>query len=350
MPENPNPATQSEPGAAPELDFSKPETENPRIKRRSLKAKQAGSLKPAAGVPDAARDLEREAPPLPAEQAKPATPKVTPGASAPTVGAKAHTAPSAPPRVTPTTSTKPVQPSIGVAAQKVGVKTASAASQTASPHGTRPATLYYSTYPRKDKEAPAPTPMKTTHTASPSPASSSSTTTSSSAIPTSVTRTATATPRTAPQIDYRTNVERQSREQKSVGNILAYVVYGLIAFIVLGVALAGYGANVIFERIHDQSVTVSDLDQKYAQANQELLSKLATTQQALVEAQAQANRQQDVIVKQQDAINRLIAASDASADAIRQEKSTRTQETAALRARVRDIEYRTTNTTTTQKY
>jgi hypothetical protein len=346
MPENPTPANQSDPGAAPgELNFTQPAAENPRIKRRSLKAKPAGALKPTASHPEAVRETEREAPSSSAEQAKPAAPGAS---SAPAGVTKAHTVSSAPPRVTPLAATKPVQPAIGVATPKVGVKSTSASSQTASPHGTRPATLYYSTYPRKDKEAPATTPMKTTHTASPSPASSSSATTSTSAIPTSVARTAAASPRAATQVDYRANVERQSREQKSVGNILAYVVYGLIAIFVIGAGLATYGANVIFERIHDQSVTVNDLDQKYAAANQELLSKLSTTQQALVEAQAQANRQQDLIVKQQDAINRLIAASTDDASALKQEKATRSQETAALRARVRDIEYRTT--TTTQKY
>ncbi len=65
MPENQIPATKSESkAAAGEFNFAKPEAENPRIKRRSLKAKSSGLIKATAGAPTAARELEREAPPL----------------------------------------------------------------------------------------------------------------------------------------------------------------------------------------------------------------------------------------------------------------------------------------------
>jgi hypothetical protein len=133
-------------------------------------------------------------------------------------------------------------------------------------------------------------------------------------------------------------VERQSREQKSVGNILTYAVYALIGFFVLGAALAGYGTKVIFDRLHDQSQTVSDLDARYATANKDLNAKLATTQDTLTQAQAQIARQQDLILKQQEELNRLIAATNDNANALKAEKQARTQETAALRGRVRDLE------------
>jgi septal ring factor EnvC (AmiA/AmiB activator) len=125
------------------------------------------------------------------------------------------------------------------------------------------------------------------------------------------------------------------------------VVYGLIGFFVISAGLALYGADVIFKQIHDQSVTVSDLDQRYAAANKDLNAKLAATQDTLGQAQAQIARQQDLIVKQQEDLNRLIAATNDNASALKAERQARAQETASLRAQVRDMEYRGA---TTQKY
>jgi len=147
-------------------------------------------------------------------------------------------------------------------------------------------------------------------------------------------------------VDYRANVERQSREQKSVGNILAYVVYALIAFFVISAGLAIYGADVIFKQLHDQSVTVNDLDKKNSDANQLLTAKLSATEVTLAAAQAQIARQQDLIVQQQQDINKLIAATNDNTSAARTERATRAQETASLRERVRELE----NRPITQKY
>jgi hypothetical protein len=185
--------------------------------------------------------------------------------------------------------------------------------------------------------------MKTIPTASPA---SSSSTSSATTLPSSVARAATSPSRPATTIDYRANVERQSREQKSVGNLLAYVVYGLIAFFVVSAGLAAYGADVIFKQLHDQSVTVSDLDARYTAENKDLNAKLAATQDTLSQAQAQIARQQDLILKQQEELNRLIAATNDNTSALRAEKQTRAEEAASLRERVRDLEYRTS----TQKF
>jgi len=347
MPENPIPVTKTEPGAAAgEFNFAQPEKENPRIKRRSLKTKPAGLIKPtAAALPPAARELAREAPPLSAEEA---TKIAAQQAEAAKVVSTTKAAPIAPPRTTPATSapasstpkttTQPTTPSATTTTAST-----STAGPASSPHGTRPATLYYSSNTRK---AETPSPMKTIPTASTASSSSSS---AATAVPTSVTRPTTASAsRPAPTVDYRANIERQSREQKSVGSILSYVVYALIAFFVLSAALAGYGAKVIFSQLHDQSVTVADLDQKYAAANKDLVAKLSATQDTLTEAQAQIARQQDLIVKQQETLNQLLTASTANDAAIKQEKQarqqetqTRTQDEASLRARIKDIEYRT---------
>jgi hypothetical protein len=337
MPENQIPATQPEPGAAAgEFNFAKAAAENSRLRRRSLKAKPEGLLKPSSGTPPAARELEREASPLSAEQVVRPRPQQTEEAKIePAV--KITEPATAPLRTTPSpasaTTPSPSQPASGSATPKA------TATPTASPHGTRPATLYYSSQPRKDKEVSAP--MKTIPTVS--PASSSSATT----LPSSVARSATSSPRPAGAVDYRANVERQSREQKSVGSLLSYVVYGLIGFFVVGAGLAGYGAYVLSERISDQSVTVDDINQRYATATKVLNTKLATTQDTLTSAQAQITRQQDVILRQQEQLNRLIAATNDNASSLRGEKQARTQETAILRARLRDLEYRPTSP---QKY
>jgi len=340
MPDNQIPATQPEPEEAPaEFNFEKPSTENPRIKRRSLKAKPAGLIKPTGATLPAARELEREAPPLPAEQTPTAKPK-TEAANEP-AAAKTAQAPTPPPRTTPSSTPKPSQPAAASATPRAGTTsvTASTSSTTNSPHGTRPATLYYSSYPRKEKEAPAP--MKTTPTTS----TASSTSTPSATTPTaSAPRagTTTASLRPGGNIDYRANVERQSREQKSVGNILSYVVYTLIAFFVIGAGLAIYGADVIFKQIHDQSVTVSDLDARYAAENRELNAKLSITEDTLTQAQSQIARQQELIMRQQEDLNRLLTAIEDNATALKAEKQSRELEAASLRARVRDLENRPT--------
>jgi len=371
MPDNPTPAAKTEANAeAVEFNFANSASEEPRIRRRSLKTKQPGLIKPTGAVPTTARELEREAPPLSAEQAQkavshPSEVKETPVIRTETA-AKPTEAAAAPPRTTPAVSpaTSASAPRTAIASTAYPTATATSAPpkttpaststtapKTASPHGTRPATLYYSSNTRKEKEATAPTaPMKTIPTASTASPSSSSATTqpsaatrpaasSATAIPTSVTRPATAAARPSTTSDYRANIDRQSREQKSVGSILSYVVYGLIAFFVIGAALAGYGGYVLSERIHDQSVTVSDIDSRYAAANKDLNAKLAATQDALTQAQAQISRQNDLIVKQQDDLNRIIAATNDLTKALASEKSMRAQENSSLRARVRDLEY-----------
>jgi len=107
---------------------------------------------------------------------------------------------------------------------------------------------------------------------------------------------------------------------------------------VLTAALAGYGGWVLSQRITDQSVTVRDIDAKYAATTKDLTAKLAVTQDTLTQAQAQIARQQDLIVKQQDQLNRLIATTNENTKAITAEKQARAQETTVLRGRVRDLE------------
>jgi hypothetical protein len=322
MPDNPHPSAESEPQASPgEFDFAQPKTENPRIKRRSLK----GNPAPAASAPVAPE-------PTPAAKPEPAQESPAPSAPAAETPRGQDPAPSAK-TFTPYTTRQP-NPS------------------------TSPSTpLYYSSGPRKEKEdvAPSPTPMKT----SPSGATPSSSNVPASSAPFRSTTTpgASSTSSTSPArgtsvVDYRANIERQSREQKSIGGVLSIIVYVLIGFFVISAALAGYGAYVLSRQIQQQSITVSDLDKRYASENAALSANLKTTSDSLIESQAQVERQQDVIVHQQETINQLIATTNklivttnqltanttALAGQLRQERQTRATETAALRGRVHALE------------
>ena len=397
MPDTPPPTARPDPSAeTTEFTFDKPVSESPRIKRRSLKTKSTG-LKPAT-PPVTARDLENEAPPLTAEAA--AKPARTAPASQETSQARtqpARTTPVAPPRVKPSGSGGPttsgattsstvasaaypapkpanvngVTPAatgqkvdIVLTAQQKATAAVLAASTPVSPHGTRPATLYYTSQSKKE----ASDSMKTTPTASsaasttasssatrPATAASattsasrpaSATTASTSATRPAVTVNTTAAPRAAAtNFDYRANVERQSREQKSVGSILGYFVYGLIAVFLVGAGLATYGSVIIFDKLHDQSTNISSLDDKYGQKVADLNKELITQGDALNQSNATVARQQDLLAKQEEEISQLraaiAAASSASGDAIHAEARARAQENATLRARLRDLESRT---------
>jgi hypothetical protein len=151
--------------------------------------------------------------------------------------------------------------------------------------------------------------------------------------------------------DFRANIDRQSREQKSIGGILNLVVYALIAIFVCGAGLAAYGAHVIFRQLNAQSLTVSDLDSRYSAANQELNAQLKTAAQAVLELQTQVTREQDLALKQQDTIGKLQAALTTDTESLRQERSARATETSirisettALRGRLRALESRDQST------
>jgi hypothetical protein len=324
MPDNPRPSAESEPQASPgEFDFAQPKTENPRMKRRSLRGAPP-SASTATPAP-ASEPTPEPAPAAPQESpARPAAAEETPRRPDPAPAAKTFT-----PYTTrqPNPSTSPSSP------------------------------LYYSSGARKEKEdaAPSPTPMKTSPsgaTPSSSNVPASSAPFRSTTTPASSSASSTSPARGTSVVDYRANIERQSREQKSIGGVLSIIVYVLIGFFVISAALAGYGAYVLSRQIQQQSITVSDLDKRYASENAALNANLKTTSDSLIEAQAQAERQQELIVHQQETINQLIATtnklivttnqltanSTALAASLRQERQARASETAALRARVHVLE------------
>ena len=124
--------------------------------------------------------------------------------------------------------------------------------------------------------------------------------------------------------------------------MIAMIVYGLVGVFILGAILAFYGGYVITRQIHQQSVTMTDLDSRYSAENQALTAQLKASNDSLTEAltqtQAQLKREQELILRQQDSINRLTLTADASTAALRQEHQGRIAETANLKARVRILE------------
>jgi hypothetical protein len=357
-PENTDPVAKTEPS---EFDFAASQAENPRLKKRSLKGK--APEQPAASTSETPR------------------PSITPDQPRSTTG---YTSPSA----TQAGEPRPtyVRPGSAPAAEK--------------PQPAPSGVLYYSTAPQKDAApktnplpnpasrpatAPTqpashrpstPTPMQTPSTSRPAsspqpapnrpagastagatasrPAGAASSTASTGASATGATRAVSTTvagpaasSRPGGVSDYRANIDRQTREQKSIGGILNLAVYALIAIFILGAGLAGYGAHIIFKQLNEQSSTVTDLDSRFSTANDQLTTQLKTTQQSLQQLQTQADREQDLALKQQDTIAKLQAALTADTEALRQERSARAAESSAraseaavLRARVRTLENR----------
>jgi hypothetical protein len=300
------------------------------MKRRSLKLRPTPAPRPAAGEPTPA-----------ASEPQPDKLETTASAPAATTSAPAET--PTPNRTAPhanTSSSRPAQAApLGRTIPPTGYVSRSAASAPSSSTTPNPG-LYYSSGARREPERPSATPTPPMKPSSPTPS-----TTAAATAPSAVSTyraTPGSTPRTSTASDFRANIDRQSREQKSVGNVLAYVVYAIGALLIIGAGLAIYGGYVLSQQIHQQSVTVSDLDTRYAAQNKSLTDALGVTNDSLSQAQAQIHRQEEMIARQQDTINKLVATNDEIVTALRQERLTRASETANLRARVRSLEDETT--------
>jgi hypothetical protein len=63
---------------------------------------------------------------------------------------------------------------------------------------------------------------------------------------------------------YQQNVQRQSKEQKSVGTLLKIVGFVLIAGLLTVGGLAGYGGWILSRQIQEQSVSITELETKMA--------------------------------------------------------------------------------------
>jgi hypothetical protein len=137
-------------------------------------------------------------------------------------------------------------------------------------------------------------------------------------------------PRNSGIPDYKSNIERQAREQKSVGGILSIIVYCTVALLLIGGGLAFYGLYVLKEQVSGQAVTISDLQRKFDAKTTELQNRLLSTQETLNQALAQMNRENEVIVQQGEQINKLIKVGEDQAAALASVNSSLNTTAAAL--------------------
>jgi cell division protein FtsB len=380
QPENTNPAAKTE---TSEFEFDAPQLGNSRIRKRNLKGKPAAQTD--ANPPAASRPAPAAGPQRPAVYAQPAAATHSaPGTAqpayvrpsgtderpqpAPASGVLYYSSPNGSKDAAKAHSPSPVR-STSATPAAVHQRTSAAPSFYRAPVASQPV----SQRPAAASTPPSARPVGSTNTpvSNPHPSTGSSTPATSSAASsasrpaggtTSSTGSAAAgsaravsttvaapssSSRPASVSDYRSNIERQSREQKSVGNVLNILVYALIAFFVCGGLLAAYGAHDVYKQLRAQSTTVTELDTRYSAENQQLTENLKATQQGVQQLQTQLARAQELILRQQDALTRLQATLDAEAEALRQERATRAaetsireQETSALRSRLRALEAR----------
>jgi len=334
----------------------------PRIKSRSLKAKPRTAAKTASPVEEPAPSITPAPQPAPSPAAiKPVKPVPTAAAQLPESSLSSprpayrstvHQSNPPTPHLQPSSSTSAPRRTtlyytsdVETPAQEAGTPMKSSSSPSAA---STPVTAPKASTPFRSAASPAAAstgPSKLNTTVPPAASSKPEPTVSSagaSKAATPVATTVSSPARNTPVTDYRANIERQSREQKSVGGVLAVLVYVLIGCVVLGGLLAGYGTYALSKQIRQQSLTVSDLDSRYTAQNQALIAQMKdmhdTLGKALIADQAQLGTEQQVIAQQQDAINKLTAANQTYEYSLRQERQTRASENAALRSRVHSME------------
>ena len=104
---------------------------------------------------------------------------------------------------------------------------------------------------------------------------------------------------------------------------MSIVVYVLIGLFVLSACLAGYGGYTLSRQIHAQSVTVSDLDARYAAQNRRSRRRSPRRTTTCRRRRRSFAAIRKILLRQQDTINKLVSANDATVAALRQERSTR---------------------------
>jgi DNA repair exonuclease SbcCD ATPase subunit len=132
-------------------------------------------------------------------------------------------------------------------------------------------------------------------------------------------------------VDYRQQVERQQKEQKSTTSLLAMAVYGLIALVLGGSALAGYGTYVIFGELSDQKATAEQIRADLADNLVLLNQRVETLSASFVQEQ---NRNQEETLKLRGDLDTLSAQTQTSLKAQQTELAKRD---AALKARQNEI-------------
>ena len=133
--------------------------------------------------------------------------------------------------------------------------------------------------------------------------------------------------------DFRKNAERQRREQRSTATLVSTASYFFLGGLVLIAVLAGFGGYVLWKQIKNQSVTVAQLDTKYAEKVDTLEQNDAQTKKALVE-QIALNQQQ------QEKITKIVVLIEKASTALREEKDARIREIGKIVQRIQRLESR----------
>ncbi len=143
--------------------------------------------------------------------------------------------------------------------------------------------------------SPAPTPVTAAPAAAAAPLSSS---------PVQPTSTGTRPMAHSPNLeDFRRNADRQSREQKSFGNVLATITYSILVAFILVTGLAAYGGYILFQRIKLQSESIAELDRRYE-------AEVVGLKEDQNRAHDEIERISDDLARQQEQIARLRAIDD----------------------------------------
>jgi outer membrane murein-binding lipoprotein Lpp len=132
--------------------------------------------------------------------------------------------------------------------------------------------------------------------------------------------------------DFRRNAERQSKEQKAVGSLLAWISYSLVGAVLLVATLAGVGGWTLYRLIQKQSVTVAELDSQYkgefAQVREQMAAEALALQSALNRSNDRLDATTNLAIKQQDTIKALLGQAERQASSLAQfqEKLAKSQE------------------------
>lgn len=135
--------------------------------------------------------------------------------------------------------------------------------------------------------------------------------------------------------DFRRNVQRQVREQRTVGSILGVAVTLIGLVLLAGLGFAGYGAYILSQDLGAQKVSTS-------QMRSALRGDIDQLQTTLDKARKDLRIIQDALIDQQEDTARLADSVgfrlDKLQDAVNEEQRSRQSETLLLRRRAAELE------------
>jgi hypothetical protein len=131
--------------------------------------------------------------------------------------------------------------------------------------------------------------------------------------------------------EFRKNVERQTREQRAVGDVLSWIGYSLLGGLIVVALMAGFGGYTLYRMIEDQSVTVAQFDAKYG-------AETAALHENVKELDQQMAQTRNLVGRQQDQITRLSSRVDEANAVIKTQKQIIDRDLTDLKGRVRRME------------